>query len=341
MDVINIDVKGIIETHDVIRLFIKANQFIYGVFNLNFFTLNKLSFCLWSTATSLDVLAFKYVTITYSLMLIIVTVAVMKFCNPWVIRKFLPCVRTKRSIKTSIIHGLVAFLVICYSQSTKVSLSLLTPGHIHWIGSTRNHKVSRVVYLNGDVPFMGTEHLRYAIPAIFFTVTFTIIPPFLLIVYPLCYKLFALLRIQETLCIHILCSVVPLEKLKPLFDSFQSCFNDNHRYFAGLYFIYRLSALICYAVTDSLTLFYSLIEVQLILSLILHAVIQPYKKKWHNVIDILLLGLLAVINVMTMYNYQMAYRDHKRHQHRIYFVSTCQIFLAFLPLVCILVYCIK
>ena len=172
MDAMIIDVQGIIETHAVINFFIKANRFIYGVFNLNFFTLNELSFCLWSTATSLDILAFKYVTISYSLMLIIVTVAVMKFCNPWMVKKLLFCIRTKVSIKTSIIHGLVAFLVICYSQNTKVSLSILTPGHIHWIGSTKNHKVSRVVYLNGDITFMGTEHLKYAIPAILFTVVF-------------------------------------------------------------------------------------------------------------------------------------------------------------------------
>ena len=29
-------------------------------------------------------------------------------------------------------------------------------------------------------------------------------------------------------------------KLMPFLDSFQACFKDRHRYFAGLYFIYRL-----------------------------------------------------------------------------------------------------
>ena len=162
----------------------------------------------------------------------------------------------------------------------------------------------------------------------------TIIPPLLLIVYPFCYKVFALLRFQDNSCVvQFLCMIVPLEKPKPFFDSFQGCFKDKYRFFAGLFFIYRLSALTWYTVTDSITLFYSLLALQLIITLVVHAVVQPYKQQWHNVLDILMLGLLALINAMTMYNYQMAYRDHHRHQLIINIVSACQVFIAFLPFV--------
>ena len=341
IDALVLDVKGIVQPHIVVTSIMKANKLIYGIFNLDFFTLDEFSYCIWSTASTLDVLAFKYVTVAYSLILIIITVILMKFCNPSIIRKIFPCSREQFSVKTSIIHGLVAFLVICYAQSTKVSLFILTPGHIHWIGLVKDHKRSTVVYYEGDMPFMRTQHLKYAIPAIFFLITFTIIPPLLLMVYPLCYKLFALLKLEETSFSHFLCMVVPLEKLKPLFDSFQGSFKDKYRFFAGLFFVYRLSALTLYAVTDSLTLFYTLLEIQLIVTLTLHAVIKPYKLHLHNMVDIILLGLLALINAMTMYNYQKAYRGRRSFQLEINSVTSCQAFLAFFPLICFVIYDMK
>ena len=341
IDSLAIDVKGIIKPHPVITYTLKASEFIYGMFNMNFFASDDLSFCMWKTASTLDIFTLKYITITYSLVLVVTTVTVMKFCNPRVIRKLLLCNAKQFSAKTSIIHGLVAFLVICYAQSTRVSLLILTLGKIHSGGSAMFRNSSDVVYYHGDLPFMREQHLKYAIPAIFFTVAFTILPPLLLIVYPLCYKVFALLRIQETTCVHFLCMVMPLEKLRPFFDSFQGCFQDKYRFFAGLYFLYRLAILTLYAATDSLTLFYTLLEVQLVAMLILHAVIQPYKHRLHNALDTLLVGLLAVINALTMYNYQIAYRDLKGHQKMINIVSACQALFSLLPVLFVVVYTVR
>ena len=341
VDALVLDVKGIVQHHVVVSSIMKASKLIYGIFNLDFFSLDKFSYCIWSTASTLDILVLKYVTIAYSLILIIITIMLMKVCNPSTVRKIFPCSREQFSIKTSVIHGLVAFLVICYAQSTRVSLSILTPGHIHWIGSAKDHKRSTVVYYEGEMPFMSIQHLKYAIPAMLFLITFTIIPPLLLMVYPLCYKLFALLKVEETSFNHYLCTVVPLEKLKPLFDSFQGSFKDNYRFFAGLFFVYRLTTLVLYAATDSMTLFYTLLEIQLVSTLVLHAVIKPYKCHLHNIVDVMLLGLLALINAMTMYNYQKAYRSRTSFKVEINIVTSCQLFLIFFPLICFVVYDMK
>ena len=88
--------------------------------------------------------------------------------------------------------------------------------------------------------YLTWTHLFYAIPAGCLFIAFGIVPPVLLIAYPLCYKAFALLHINETRFVPFLCKIFPLEKLKPLFDAFQSAFKDNCRYFSGLYFVYRL-----------------------------------------------------------------------------------------------------
>ena len=99
----------------------------------------------------------------------------------------------------------------------------------------------------GEFDYFKGYHLPYAIPAIFVLVFMGLLPPLLLLSFPLCYKVFALFRIQESKFTDILCKIIPLEKLKPFFDSFQGTFKDEHRYFAGLYFIYRLLALLLYA----------------------------------------------------------------------------------------------
>lgn len=334
MDSMLIDVNGIVEPQSVLAIFQQVHQLIYAIFNLHFFDIDGFSFCLWRTATTLDVIAFKYVTITYSLLLVVVTVALMSFLNPCKIRKY--------SAKQSIIHGLVAFLVICYAQITRVSLLILTPGFLYWMGPANNHPVSKVVYLNGEIPFMGKQHMKYAFPAMLFSAVFTIAPPLLLMVYPLCYRVFALLKVEEASCTHFLCKVIPLEKLKPFYDSFQGCFKDRYRFFAGFYFLYRLSILLCHVVsTDSLTKFYTILEIQFICMLVLHAVIKPYKLQQHNVLDIMLLGLLAVINMLTMYNYQISYREHKRDQYLINIVSAVQTVLSYIPLLCLVVYLLK
>ena len=164
---------------------------LYQMFSLDFFSLESLSFCLWTGATTLDILAFKYVTIIYSLLLITGTVALLKVCN------FKFCNRYAINLKRSIIHGLSAFLVVSYSECTRVSLMILTRGTLR-IGPNNHLDVRSFAFYNGEVSYMGPEHLKYALPAIFFIVTLVSIPPLLLISYPLCYKLFALLGLEES-----------------------------------------------------------------------------------------------------------------------------------------------
>ena len=289
IDVMITDANGYIHTNFKILIFIKAYRFIYRIFNLEFFTVDELSFCIWKGATTMDVLAVKYITIVYALLLVAVTIVIMKLCT---IKCF------KLSVKGSIIHGLSAFFVICYAQCTKVTLLVITPVRVYRMGFG---KVEKVVYYQGDLPYMKGEHLIYAIPAVVFLVVFVLVPPILLLVYPLCYKVFALLRIEETRVIKLTCRFIPLEKMKPLFDSFQSCFKDNYRFMAGFYFLYRFSTQATFVLTNSFTVFYVILETQLIIMLTIQAAVHAYRKDWHNILDILLFANLAIINICLLY----------------------------------------
>ena len=135
---------------------------------------------------------------------------------------------------------------------------------------------------------------------------------------------------HETGVARVLCRVVPLERFKPFFDSFQGAFKDNHRYFAGLYFIYRLVPLVLYVALSSKVDFFFYFEIQLILMLGLHALIWPYKESRHNRYDLYIFVLLLTINRITSYNYQ--WTVHQRDSdYRVKVFSTIQVLLAYTP----------
>ena len=306
--------------------FLGGLLFIVHFFNLSFFSLEKLSFCLIENATALDMIAFDYITLLYCLVLVLVTIGLITRCSI----KLNGCYRLKKlQSSKSFIHGLSSFLVLCYYQCTRISLRLLTYGRV--CNSAR-------VFYNGEILYMQGEHFKYAFPAIVFLILITIIPPVLLLCYPLCYKVLALCHLQESEVTKFLCKCIPLEKYKPFFDSFQSCFKDEHRYFAGLYFFYRLLLLLSHAFHDDLLNIYC-IEVLFFLMLTMHACIRPYKREWHNFIDALLFSLLLLLNSITIFNYnERVVRQH--HRDNVGIISSLQVMMAWIPLIVMILYLI-
>ena len=263
-------------------------SFFYLSFNLKTFVLDEVSFCLWKDANVLDILAFNYIILLYAFILIITVVIVMNKCNfRSILRRIKPYKPLKPwpNFRYSIIHGLSAFLVLCYVQCARVSIALLKFERLS--GSKAS-----VIFYDGDITWMSVNHLPYAIPAFLMGLILVVTPPILLLIYPFHYKIFLALHIEESRCIKTLFN--PLERLKPLLDSFQGCFKDQYRFFSGLYFVYRF-LIIAIEWGDPL-----LGEIQLIFMLLLNAICQPYKKRLHNIIDILLFGNLAIINAITM-----------------------------------------
>jgi len=157
--------------------------------------------------------------------------------------------------------------------------------------------------------------------------------------YPLHYRIIAVLRLDEKQWFLKIFKYISLERMKPLLDSFQSCFKDKCRFFAGLYFFYRFLLLLLFAVTSSYTVFYAVVEVQLIVILAVHAYVQPYQSQLHNVIDTLVFTYLAVINAITLLNYSIT---SKRGQYVkvVDIYSSIQLILVFLPLCCVVGYAV-
>lgn len=321
------------DTYPDISRFSDSVLMMYRMFNLDFFSMKELSFCIWRGAGALQVLAMKYVTVVYSFVLVVLTILAMRICK---LPKFLT--RSKKDrFRSSVVHGLSSFFVMCYSQCASISIQILTSNLIKGKGDISSSTFKRrVVFYDGEMEYFHLSHLPYAIPAVFFMLIFVLIPPILLIVYPLCYKLFGVLKISEnkvTMC----CRCIPLERIRPLFDSMQSCYKDSCRYFSGLYFFYRIMPLIMFAWTKNDT-FYGVLQLGLIIVFGVHSIVQPYKVRWHNWIDSLLFIDLLLINALTIWIYLLAIRNFNNYQGVIVALCSFQTVLTLLPLVYLILY---
>ena len=156
---------------------------IYGFFNLDYFNVETLSFCLWSNASALDMIVFKYFTIVYAFVLI---VTVVWFMSKYAGRCLGKWYRITK-LKSSVIHGITTFLVICYAQCVNVSLTLLL-GYQYRPKIGSQLKAPGIVWLNGNLGYFGGRHLLYALPALACMLTIGILPPIFLLCYPLNYQ---------------------------------------------------------------------------------------------------------------------------------------------------------
>lgn len=329
MDSIAIDANGAIIFPPGLDVFTSIHRFVYRTLNFDFFSLEELSFCLWENATTLDVMVMKYVTILYAIGLLILLII---FMNTWKCKRLLSCWRP-RTIQSSATKGLTAFIVICYSQCARVSFQILSPGYLY---GYKYHDVPSVVFRRGDYKFFGADHLKYAIPAFIVIIIMSLIP-FFLILYPLIFKVLALCKLNESKLASGISRIIPA----PLLDSFQSSYKDNFRFFAGLYFLYRLMTLAAYAYSKTLVTFYTLVELYIIIILALHSAIHPYKEMWHNVIDSLIFANLAIINGITIFNYFKVINagDNSMEKEKLVTLySSLQAILIYIPLVVVIVY---
>ncbi len=70
--------------------------------------------------------------------------------------------------------------------------------------------------------------------------------------------------------------------------------------FCWIIFLYRIIVLYCYSNNPNGFSFYLYSQVFLVIFLGIHCIVQPYKKKVHNIIDALVLFNLSLINALAL-----------------------------------------
>ena len=116
---------------------------------MEFFNIDSLSFCLWSGAQTLDILAIKYVSVLFAMSLVFFFFVFINKCSSL-------CKKYRRKSRYSVVHGLTAFLVICYTITTRVTFNILKKGSVYGKGSKHVHDV----YFDGETKYICNIHLQ-------------------------------------------------------------------------------------------------------------------------------------------------------------------------------------
>ena len=315
----------------------KMKKFFFHIFyyplDLKFFY-SLPSFCLYKNATALDNSVTTYLTIIYSVFLIFAVVFFMRCFN----RKFRNCNRYIRftTVKNSAIHGLLALFLLSYTRCVETSLILLQPATLRRSGGNKDEKSIATAYraaLYGQYKYFSPEHLWYAIPAMIGLILI-LIPSIALLLYPFFVKLQLYFNIEpnNSKISNIISAVFMHNTLKPFYDMFYSSFRDEHRYFAGLYLIYRILISLTYYFPSEMDTSI-MTEFLFVIFLTIHAIAQPHVNKSHNTIDALLLTNLVMINGIAALNVIATYSDIEMDALKQIISSTIQTIIIILPII--------
>ena len=215
----------------------------YGIWNLDFFRYIIPPFCVNESLTLLQAKVLEYVIAAYPLFLVVLTYILVELYDngncliaPFKkIFKF-PCF-LNLNIKYSLLTTFATFIQLPYTKILAVSISLLKYTHLQ---NSSGQTVKTVVEMDASITYFSSDHIPYAMVAIFMITVFNLVPFILLLFYP-------------TKCFQLLLGRFPRVNWHPLhafMDIFQSCYKNgmdgtrDYRYFAALNFLVRIIILI-------------------------------------------------------------------------------------------------
>ena len=274
----------------------RATFVFYGMWNLEFFTSILPGACISENLSTLQAIALRYVSAFYPLLLILLTYIFFKLYEydfkpvSIITRPIHKCcvrLRSYYDLQFSLVHTFATFLLLSYTKVAYVSYSLLVPTQIYNVSGEL--VTSRAWYFNSAITLFKGDHIPYGILAMAILIVYNILPVILLLAYPL--KPFRK-------CLHKL--RLNFVALDLFMDTFQGCYKDGTattrdlRSFSCLYFFLRLS-FIMVRLSATYGWHWGVIVLLFVLATIIIATFKPYKQNIHNVIDIVMLGILMLV----------------------------------------------
>lgn len=306
--------------------FRKSYQVPYDLFNLNVLSHLLPPFCLSNSLNALDIIALKYLEALFPVLMIILTTLLLRCQRRLNVRPNCCGCNKRFRMGTSLEHAFAAFILLAYNRLCEITIYLITPVRV--VDGTIQTVESRV-YFKGDLLYNdGNYAVHYKLPAFVFLVILILLP-IALLHYPLRW-------LEKSLLFKVSClqRVYPAANVAILLDTFQGCFRDNRRYFAGLYFAFRLLLFVAYYLPVLQELL--LQQVLITLCIFLIGFLQPYKNRLLNYLDISIFTNMAIINVLEFYLTATNQRETDTTP-----LKVCVIFesvLVFLPLFYLVVY---
>ena len=273
--------------------------------SLDFFRIYKLFTdritCLGSGLTVVHLMALRYLSAIYPLIFLVIAhisielharncCYIVRIWRP--ISCFLSRFRQSWNIRTSVVDGFAAFILLSYVKIIRVSILLTTYNEVYDKNGT---VIMNVLHYDPTIPYLSSEHIPFMFLGTLLLLTFGLFFPLLLILYQ-----FAFLQ----KCLNAL--NLNWNGLRMFMDAFQGCYKDgknngpDRRYFAGLYFVFRIIVFYTYNLWDNNDV-YVILESFMIAFALLTAILRPYKEDIFNYIDTFFFSLLGVVYGLHMY----------------------------------------
>ena len=301
---------------------------IYSISNLQFFQHDVFSYCLFPNAGTVDIFAFNLLLSFYPVLLVLVYFLLRRYCTcKW------KCYQKLGLSTKSVIHGVNAFLVLCFAKINVLAFGILKSAGISYISGINFEKV---VYLQGSFKYFGHAlYDVYAVASLFTIVTVISIPTLILVFHPIMIGVARYFEWGETKYVVFINKLLFIHKLKPVLDSFQGDYKDNLSFFAGLHsFLYRI-IFFCIVVAASAANINDLLLLMMayfMIILLIHMLVMPFKKYIDNASYCLIYVLMLVILMIEQYLFSTG----KLSTGFIWL----EIYLSLLPFICVVLYCL-
>ena len=325
---------------------LKAYWIPYGIFNLEFFENLIPPLCVGTELNALAVKSLDYAVALAPLVMIFVVVTIFRIssyigdrcCKTWYpqsgasSRAQKLMAKKKRSLSEAMLPAFSAFLLLSYTKLALTPSYILSQNYL--VDNNGNKIFPPRASLAGYLPINDRGYiLHYMLPAYIVLATFVVIPPLLLLDYPLRLFEWGLSKVK------ILWRFYPVGKIHFILDTFQGCFKNKCRFFAGLYFVFRLVVNINFSFIQTWLGQLVIQEIVCILMIMLVSIFQPYNKQNEifNRIDVLIFTNLATVNSLSIYLYEYSVNNPKADTLPAS-VFVIEYILIFLPLIYIIGY---
>ena len=307
--------------------------------------------CLSSSMTALQRLIGEYFfVLLYPLFLLGLFVLVQslyrrgKLCRPIhvLLTKLGRCIEmcnARRNGDGSLLLGLCSFFVLQYTRLTQLTLLVLAPAFLF---RSKTDVLRAVLWFDGNIDYFSMQHIPYAFPILICATVYLLVPPLLLLTYPALPQLLVRCNLDRKPPFSHIMKALTKGSCIACFDVFQGPYKPRFRFFAGLFFIFRILFLTPHAFgSNDSDMFTFGIFITLIFALVT-TVCQPYECKgddgnnntnkdvcWQNRIDVLIFGNLALISLFKYYFYVQSFTSTTFQVA----VAALSVILMYLPLV--------
>ena len=320
---------------------------IYGIFNLESFATFLPPFCLNERFNTLHVLCLDYFIAAFPLIVIAMIFlayrckSVKCYCpavkrneghltdsesvnqkpSRWKTLKIKQNKRWIKAPKNTLIHALMAFMLLSYAKFSLASIKTLVNNELF---NSTGHTITRRIYLAGHLSFNDHQFLfPFGILAILVLIFIVLLPP-LFLLGPLKF----IDSLADKAAFKCICRYWPTITIHTFLDTVQG-YKSNRRFFAGLYLLFRLYMFLTFAFSQDVLTQFVLRQAVIIIFAVLVPLLRPYTNELLNYSDTLLFVNLGILNAISVYT------SERQFSVPIY---TFQCFLVFLPLVCLICY---